>query len=199
MQTNSYVIKPALGWTLKTSWRAFLLPDRWQGQQRDNLHSQPNVLYCLRITGKVVAYMGFGLGIMAGIIFFAYSLYFTRIIKGNHEVFEMDLLQVLGNWMIEKGMSSRRIMWAILVVSVFIEVTYFGLALLLIDNLAMQFITGLVVGVESFHLAYMIRSFARFFGGKIVLKQLFSWRLERASAMLLFTHSFLVLVFLLAY
>lgn len=143
--------------------------------------------------------MGLSLGIMAGIIFFTYSLYFSRIIKGNPQEFEMDILQALGGWIIARGVASRRTLWMMLLVSIIIEVLYFCLALLVINNLAMQFMTGLAIGLESFHMGYMGWNLARFFRGKIALKELFDWRLERMSALLFFTHSFLVLVFLIAY
>jgi hypothetical protein len=143
--------------------------------------------------------MSISLGIMAGIIFFTYSLYFSRIIKGSPQEFEMDILKALGGWIIVRGMASRRSLWMLLYVSLIIEILYFGFTLLVIDNLAMQFITGLAVGLEIFHMGYMGRNLSRFFKGKIALKEIFGWRLERISALLFFTHSFLVLVFLITY
>ncbi len=111
----------------------------------------------------------------------------------------MDILKALGGWVIVRGMASRRSLWMLLYVSLFIEILYFGFTMLVIDNLAMQFITGLAVGLEIFHMVYMGRNLSRFFKGAIALKEIFSWRLERISALLFFTHSFLVLVFLITY
>lgn len=138
------------------------------------------------------------LGILAGIIFLIYSFYFSRILKGNPQEFETELLRALGGWMVDKGLASRRSLWLMLFLSIVIEVVYFGLALLVISNLALQFITGFMVGLEGFHLGYTIRSFSRFFKGQTTLKELFDWRLERISAIMLFTYSFLILVFLIA-
>lgn len=143
--------------------------------------------------------MALALGIMAGIIFFTYSFYFSRIIKGSPQEFEIYITKALGSWMIARGVASRRSLWTLLFVSIIIETFYFGFTMLTINNLAMQFITGLIVGLESFHMWYMSRNFFGFFRGKTVLQELFNWRLERISAIMFFTHSFLVLVFLIAY
>lgn len=136
---------------------------------------------------------------MAGIIFFTYSMYFIRIIKGNPQEFETDIIQTLGSWIVARGAASRRSLWMLWLVSVILEIIYFGLVLIVVNNLAIQFLTGLIVGLESFHLGYVARSFSRFFRGQTALKQLLNWRLERTSALMFFTHSFLVLVCLIVY
>jgi hypothetical protein len=143
--------------------------------------------------------MALALGVMAGIIFFSYSIYFARIIKGHPQEFELDIIRAMGGWMMARGAASRRGLWMLLFVSVVVELSYFGLALLSINNIVVQFLTGMIVGLEVFHLGYLMWNFSRFFKGKIALKDLFYWRLERTSAVMFFTHSFLVLVFLIAY
>lgn len=140
--------------------------------------------------------MSIVLGTTAAIICLVYSIYFVRIIRGAPEDFELELLKVMADWMIGKGASSRNYVWGMFIFTVAFETVYFVMVLNLIDNLAMQFLTGFMVGVEIFHLIAAAFNFNRFFKGKIVLKDIFNWHLERTSAILFFTHSMLVMVVL---
>lgn len=133
------------------------------------------------------------LGIFAGIIFILYSLYFVQIIKGKQQEFEQQLLQALADWMISVGAKTRRQTWIIIILSVILEITYFVLTLLVVENLLIIAFTGAFVMLETLHIYSLINNFSKFFAGNIVLKELFEWRVERISAMVFFTHSFLVL------
>ncbi|MGI5921112.1 MAG: hypothetical protein ACOX6I_05185 [Syntrophomonadaceae bacterium] len=143
--------------------------------------------------------MAVALTTMAGVILLVYSLYFTRIIKGNPQMFELELLKALADWMISKGPASRNHIRIMLLLSVLLEGAYFLLAIFLVSNIVMQFFTGMLAGVEIIHLLTMAINFSRFFRGKIVLKNIFNWHLERISALLLFTHALLVLVVLICF
>ena len=133
------------------------------------------------------------LGIFAGIIFIGYSLYFVQIIKGNQQVFEQQLLEALAGWMISAGAKARRQIWILIILSVILEIAYFVLTLLVVENLLIIAFTGAFVMLETLHIYSIINNFNKFFAGTIELKELFEWRVERISAMVFFTHSFLVL------
>lgn len=137
------------------------------------------------------------LGIMAGIIFVVYSLYFFKIIKGEPQAFELELLKSLAEWMVERGRASKGQMWLMYFFSVFLEVIYFILSFYLLTNPALQLITAAFAGLECYHMVMMAFSFGRFFGGKTMISQLFLWPLERLSATLFFTHSLLILITLI--
>lgn len=133
------------------------------------------------------------LGIMAAIIFLVYSVYFVRIIKGNHQEFEQELLAALADWMISTGLAARRQMWILTALAVSLEIAYFALTLLVMDNLLIIAFTGAFAVLETLHIFSAVKNFFKFFAGTIVLKELFEWRVERISAMVFFTHSFLLL------
>ncbi len=137
------------------------------------------------------------LGIFAGIIFIVYSLYFVQIIKGSQRDFEQEMLAAFAGWMIETGAAARRTVRILVILSVALEIAYFVLTLLVVDNLLFITFTGAFIMLETLHLFSLIMNFIRFFAGTIVLKQIFIWRVERLSAMLFFTHSFLVLASLI--
>lgn len=137
------------------------------------------------------------LGTLAAAIFILYSLYFVRILKGTYQAFEQELLAALADLMISVGAAARRQSWYLIIAAVLLEIFYFVLTFLVIDNLLLLAFTGAMVLLETLHIFSMINNFAKFFKGTIVLKQLFEWRVERISAVVFFTHSFLVLACLL--
>ena len=139
------------------------------------------------------------LGIFAGSILFFYSFYFVRIIRGNPESFEGELLQALANWMVQKGSKVRGHLWMMLLLSFSLELLYFVLVFAVIKNLALLIFTGLFVMIEIYHLTSFGLSLTRFFRGDTKLKHLFNWRLERFSALIFYTHSLLVLVSIIVY
>jgi hypothetical protein len=139
------------------------------------------------------------LGLFAGIILVLYSFYFIRIIKGNPESFEIELLHALADWMIQKGTSSRGQLWMMLLLAFIMELLYFLLVFLVVKNFFLLIFTGSLIFLEATHLLTLAFSMLRFFRGNIKLKQLFNWPLERTSALLFFTHSLLILVSIILY
>lgn len=137
------------------------------------------------------------LGIMAGTIFLLYSVYFYKIIKEEPHSFELELLRSLANWMISAGARSKTYLWMILALSILLEIAYFYLTLAHIPNPVITLFTYIIILLELFHLSRMGVAFHRFFKGQYLLRQVFSWPLERFSAGLFFTHSLLVVVTLL--
>lgn len=143
--------------------------------------------------------MNVALGLIAGTIVFLYSFYFVRIIKGEPEGFELELLQALADWMVQRGTSSRGQLWLMLLLAFILELIYFLLVFSVVKNLVLLMFTGFFIAVESYHLISFGNSLGRFFRGDIKLKHLFNWRMERFSAILFFTHSLLVLVNIIIY
>ncbi|MEN6349940.1 MAG: hypothetical protein ABFD08_11155, partial [Syntrophomonas sp.] len=138
--------------------------------------------------------MEVSLGVFAGVIFMLYSIYFSKIITGKPEQFELEMLKSLANWMIERGSASRLQIWLMLLSSFILEIAYFLLVIYLIENQALLLFTFAFAGIEIVHIITLFISFYRFFAGKLILKNIFRWRLERVSAFLFFTHSFLVIM-----
>jgi hypothetical protein len=139
------------------------------------------------------------LGVIAGIIFLLYSVYFIKIIKGNPQDLELEMLRSLADWIISKGASSKYYIWIMFYISLVLEAVYFYLTLVLIQNPVINISTILIIAFEVFHLALISISLKRFFNGIYLLSQIFKWRVERASATLLFTHSFLILITLIVF
>ena len=139
------------------------------------------------------------LGIMAVIIFLLYSIYFIKIIKGSHQGFELEILRSLADWIIVKGASTKTYIWAMFGGSLLGELLYFYLTLVCIQNPVIIILTAIIILIEIYHFILIAVGLKRFFTGKYLLSQIFNWRVERASAILLFTHSLLVLIVLSFY
>lgn len=137
------------------------------------------------------------LGTMAGTIFLLYSFYFYRIIREEPHAFELELLRSLANWIIATGARSKNYLWSMLVASALVEILYFYLTLVQVSNPIIHMLTIMIIPLEVFHLFRLGLSFHRFFSGKYLLSQVFSWPLERMSAGMFFTHSLLVVATLL--
>jgi hypothetical protein len=95
------------------------------------------------------------------------------------------------------GEASRKQLWTMWAVSFFLEAVYFGLTFLLINNPVMLMLSATMAGMESYHLLSTGLNLRRFFKGEANISKIFNWRIERSSAVLLFTHSLLVLVILI--
>ncbi|MDD3879011.1 MAG: hypothetical protein PHP26_03355 [Syntrophomonas sp.] len=147
--------------------------------------------------GKVVKGMELTLGFLALSIFLLYSIYFIKIIKGNPESFELELLNSLANWMIEMGSKSQVRIGLMLIFSLLLEASYFLLVILIVANPVILGFTVLFAAFELVHLLVLGLAFKRFFQGQRVLKEVFNWKMERSSALLFFTYSLLVLFNLL--
>ncbi len=137
------------------------------------------------------------LGIFAASIFFLYSLYFVRIIMGTPEEFENELLGTLAEWMIGVGAAARRQSIYLIAFAILLEIAYFILVFLVMENPLLLALTGVMVLLETLHVFSIINNFTKFFKGTIVLKQLFEWRVERICCVAFFTHSFLILASLI--
>lgn len=142
--------------------------------------------------------MKLSLGIMATTIWLLYSFYFWKIIKGNPQVFELELLHSLADWIISKGVKSRTMLWIVLGLSIWVEIIYFYLTLRTVTNPFLINLTFVVILFEVYHIVLISYNLQRFFSGRYPLGQIFNWRIERTSAGLFFTHTLLVLFVLIA-
>ncbi|MDD2621262.1 MAG: hypothetical protein PHC92_11415, partial [Syntrophomonadaceae bacterium] len=138
--------------------------------------------------------MKISLGIYAGVIFALYSIYFAKIIKGKPEEFELDMMKSLANWMIATGVKSQAQIWLMLGSSLILEAAYFYLVLTIISNTFLLYFTWLFIGIEIVHILSLFIAFYLFFHTRLLLKDIFKWRLERTSALLFFTHSLLLII-----
>lgn len=138
------------------------------------------------------------LGIMAGLILLLYSVYFIRIITGNPEDLEIQMLRSLADWIISTKAPAQIYIWAMYAMSVIVEALYFYLTLACIRNPVMFILTGLLILFEINHLLGIGYNLKRFFSGHYLLSQIFHWGRERSSAVLFFTHAFLVLTLLIS-
>jgi hypothetical protein len=143
--------------------------------------------------------MTVALGLTAAVLFLLYSWYFVRIIKGNPQSFELELLKALAQWMVQKGPASKGQIWLMYWFSFLIEILYLGLAFLTLSNPFMQYFTVMVAAMEGYHLLWLAFSFKRFFAGQTLISQLFNWRWERMSAISLFSYSLLLLITLIVF
>lgn len=138
--------------------------------------------------------MQIALAAIAIIIFLLYSVYFYYIIRSRPEHFERLMLTTMADWMIAHKQDVPRQMGMLLVFSLLLEVGYFTLVFLVINNPVFRVITGIFAAFEAFHLLRFALAMHQFFSGIIPLKELFNWKVERVSAWLFFTHALLVLV-----
>lgn len=138
--------------------------------------------------------MTLALGIFAAAIFFGYSYYFYKIIIGRPQEFELSIIKSLGEWILARRLKARTDLWLMLLFSVFLELAYFLLAFAVIKNPLLLFFTTFFAGFEFLHILMLRRRFSLFFKGKLLLKNLFLWPIERISALFFFTHSLLVLI-----
>ena len=137
------------------------------------------------------------LGIMAGLFFLVYSYYFWLIMKGQATDFEITIIKSLAGWMIEKGALTKQLLWVLLFFSFILEMTYIVLALLILSNPVITIFTILFAGFDCFHVSVLTLNFIKFFHGQIAIRYIFNWKIERAGAVLLFTHATLVILALL--
>ena len=126
-------------------------------------------------------------------VFLHYIQFILYVSSKVPPAFEAELLRAFAAWAITRGTAIRgQIRWMI-ILSIALEVIYFWMVFTVIANPAMLIFTSFLIGVEVIHFGIVTHSFRKFFQGKIMIKQIFNWRMERTSAVLFFTHCLLVL------
>ncbi|NLO21672.1 MAG: hypothetical protein GX119_06685 [Syntrophomonadaceae bacterium] len=143
---------------------------------------------------KVVDHLLIALGIMAGIIFMVYGIYFASILRGNPQAMEGEMGETFALWLNTEGKSGRLRLSLLLLGSLLLEGAYFILVFTLLHNPVMIILTLILAGEELLHVGVVINAVNKYWRGKIEAQQIFNWIIERVSAIFFFTHAFLVLV-----
>ena len=142
--------------------------------------------------------MNWMLNVLAVIMAFGYAFYVRAILRGNADLTEKSLMSMLADWFVENGAKSQRKIWIVYWVSLFLEAGYLYLALTTVENVAFRILTAGILGIEMYAMAKWYQRIWGFFHGKRTFGEIFVWKMERISAMALFTHAILVLLFPLA-
>jgi hypothetical protein len=121
---------------------------------------------------------------------------FIRIIKGNPEELESEMMQGLAAWIMTRGPRAKGQLLVMLFLSLLAEAGYFIMVFLTLDNLFMLLFTCFFAGYEILHLLLLTFNLYRFFKGRLKLKEIFVWKAERFSALLFFTQTLLVMIVL---
>ncbi len=139
------------------------------------------------------------LGIMAGMIFLIYGLYFSAILRGKPQAWEMEMQAAFVSWLHEAKGSARVRLVGMLAASLMLEAVYFILAFLVLQNPVMIILTLVLAGEELLHILVVLNSSYKYLRGRIGAERIMNWIIERVSAAFFFTHAFLVLVTILFY
>ena len=135
------------------------------------------------------------LTMMAVLVGFGYSMYVAAILKGDADLTETGLLASLSAWMEEQGEKSKRKIWLAYWGSLLFEAAYLYFAYSSLENVAFQILTSCVLGVEVYVAVRLFQRLHGFFGGQVLLADILPWKAERISALALFTHAVVVLLF----
>ncbi len=146
---------------------------------------------------KVVNYLLIALGIMAGVLFIIYGIYFVSILRGRPQAMEMEMLETFVSWLQEEQGSARLRLLIMLTASLILEAIYFVLAFLVLQNPIMIILTLILAGEELLHIGVVLKSSYKYLQGRIGADRILNWIIERLSATFFFTHAFLVLVSIL--
>ncbi|KUG03249.1 hypothetical protein ASZ90_019348 [hydrocarbon metagenome] len=112
---------------------------------------------------------------------------------------EIEILEAFILWLQKDKGSARIRLVSMLAASLALEVVYFILAFLLLQNPVMIILTLILAGEELLHIAVILNSSYKYLRGRIGPERIINWIIERVSAAFFFTHAFLVLVSILFY
>ncbi len=157
------------------------------------------MMYVIRIREKGRERMTVTFGILAGIIFLIYGSYVGRILKGNPQVLETEVNNMLSEWIQEDQKRFARQLLLLLGFGFILEAGYLILAFMVLHNPVMTLLTLVLAAEESLNIGMVIYAFYKYFRQKIDAEKIFNWKMERISAVFFFTHSFLALVSLFFY
>ena len=135
------------------------------------------------------------LTMMAVLIGFGYSLYVASILKGNADLTENGMMASLSAWLEQNGEKSKRKIWMAYWGSMLFEAAYLYLAYTSLGNWAFQVLTSGVLGIEVYVWVRVFQRLRGFFRGRVLMAELLPWKAERISALALFTHAVVVLLF----
>jgi len=139
--------------------------------------------------------MGWFLTIMAVLITFTYAFYVRAILSGNADLTENSMSAALADWLVRSGKEARKKVWLYFWGSLFAEGWYLYTALMTIDNMAFDILTATALGVETYALSSLHQRLTWFFRGRIPLGNVLKWKTERISALVMFTHALMILLY----
>ncbi len=134
----------------------------------------------------------------AVVIAFGYAFYIRAILSGNADLTEKSLMAAVADWLAENGAKSQPKVWFFYYLSLLLEAAYLYGAYRAHDNPAFQVLTSAVIGVEAYTFSRLHQRIWQFFHGRVTLGEVFLWRAERISALALFAHAMIVLLYPLA-
>lgn len=157
------------------------------------------MMYGIRIREKGRERMTVAFGILAGIIFLIYGSYVGRILKGNPNVLETEVNNMLAEWIQEDQKRFTRQLPLLLGFGFILEAGYLIMAFMVLHNPVMTLLTLVLAAEESVNMGMVIYAFYKFSRQKLDTEKIFNWNMERVSAVFFFTHSFLALVSIFFY
>lgn len=126
---------------------------------------------------------------LAAIILIAYTPYFLAILAGKAERLESYIEHEFIIMIIDMQDEMPLSLQFIITTVVAVEVLYFFSTWMVFDYLAFRLLTLALTSFEAYHILRTIFMMRRFFANRAPLGAVFRWKLERAAAMLLCTHS----------
>jgi len=143
--------------------------------------------------------MHYFLILMAITISALYAPYLIAILMGKPGSFETRAVLSLAMWIREIGSRSKRYLEIIYIFSVLLEIAYFTLAMLVIENTFLYWFTITFIGFEIIHLGRDMLNLRQFFSGQLAIKDILYWRYERLSCLLFCLHAILLVFNLLIF
>jgi hypothetical protein len=126
-----------------------------------------------------------------------YFYYVAKILTGKAALLELMIMDYFLKWLIANNSKSKWKYCLYLAVSFGLEAAYLLLTLFLVKNTIFMVFTISLGAFEIMHLFNAIHSGYRFFTNRRPFKKLLNFRIERCSALLLFAHALVLLVFLI--
>ncbi|MDR1616288.1 MAG: hypothetical protein LBR98_04690 [Syntrophomonadaceae bacterium] len=130
-------------------------------------------------------------------IIMAYFYYVAKILTGKAALLELMIMDYFLQWIITSNFRSKGKYCLYLAVSFSLEGIYLLLALFLIKNPGFMMFTIFLLSFEIVHLVASVHSVYEFFKNRRPFKKIFDFRIERCSALFLFTHALVLVLFIL--
>lgn len=133
---------------------------------------------------------------MAVLILLLYSPYFVYILAGKAKSFENLLtVEIL---LLKDRYASRPVNWLLLLIpALLIEAAYFVLAYFALRDTPLLWLTAAFALLELYHLIRYLWHFGGFAAGRLPVDRFVSWRLERISTLVFYTHAVLGIILIL--
>lgn len=131
--------------------------------------------------------------VMALTISLLYLPYLIAILMAKPEKFETRAILTLAMWIRDVGPRARRYLEGMYLFTALLEMIYFAVALMVIQNIFLYWFTVAFIGFEILHFFREVINLRKFFGGNLPIKALLYWRYERLSCLLFCLHAILLI------